>query len=92
MERKSVNGMNIDDLGGNMSYEFREVICPYCQHRFMIHKVECGVRFCDYKDKLTGKKMYVEKCPNCEKFLFAIENILEGIKEDDDRVIEVGFK
>ena len=74
------------------NYQFREVICPYCQHRYMTRKVECGVRFCDYKDKLTGNKMYLEICPKCGKFLFAIENILEGIKEDDDRVIEVGFK
>ena len=75
-----------------MAYEFREVICPYCKHQFMFHKIECGVRFCDYKDKITGKKMYVEICPNCGNFLLAIENILEGIKKDDDRVIKVMFK
>ncbi len=36
--------------------------------------------------------MYVEICPNCGNFLFTIENILDGIKEDDDRVMEVRFK
>ena len=69
----------------DMSYEFREVICPYCQHRYMTHKVS---EWCDYRDKITGKKMYVEKCPKCSNFLFAIENVLEGIKEDDERVTE----
>ena len=76
-----------------MPYEFREVICPYCQHQFMFHKVECGVRFCDYKDKITGKKIYLaDRCPNCGKFVFAIENILECIKEDDPRIREIRFK
>ncbi len=75
-----------------MAYEFREVICPYCQHQFMFHKIECGVRFCEYKDKITGKKMYSEQCPSCRKLLFAIENVLEGVKEDDERIIEVDFK
>ena len=75
-----------------MSYEFREEICPYCQHRYMFHKLECGVTFCEYKDRITGKKLHLEYCPNCSKYLYAIENVLEGIKEDDDRIIEVGYK
>lgn len=76
-----------------MSYEFREVICPYCEHRFMFHKVECGVRVYHYKDKITGKKIYLaDRCPNCGEFVFAIENILEGLKEDDERILKIGFK
>ena len=30
----------------------------------------------------------VEKGFRCSNFLFAIENVLEGIKEDDERVTE----
>lgn len=76
-----------------MSYEFREVICPYCEHRFMFHKAECGVRVYHYKDKITGKKIYLAgRCPNCGEFVFAIENILEGLKEDDERILKIGFK
>ncbi len=75
-----------------MPYEFREVICPYCKHQFMFQKTEDGVRIYDCRDKITGKKMYVAICPECRGFLYAIENFLEGVREDDDRVARIGFE
>lgn len=71
-----------------MTYEFREVICPYCKHQFMFHKNAGGVRAYEYIDRITGKKVYPERCTQCNKWLFAIENVLEGICEDDERVLE----
>ena len=70
-----------------MSYEYREVICPYCKHQFMFRKNEGGVKVCDYIDKITGTKMYSVICTSCGKWLKAMENVLEGVREDDDRIL-----
>lgn len=74
-----------------MAYEFREVICPYCQHRYMVHKSEGGVRAFEYFDKITGKKIYSSRCTKCKAWHYMLENELEGIREDDDRVLEKGL-
>ena len=74
-----------------MAYRFREVICPYCQHQFMLRKNEGGMKIYNYFDKKTGRKMYSTMCPQCKEHLYAIEHVLEGIKKDDERVLEKGL-
>ncbi len=73
-----------------MSYEYREVICPYCKHQFMFRKNEGGLKVCESMDKITGAKMYSVICTSCGKWLKAMKNVLEGICEDDDRILTRG--
>lgn len=54
----------------------------------MFYKNAGGVRAYEYIDRITGKKMFPERCTQCNKRLFAIENVLEGICEGDERVLE----
>ena len=70
-----------------MSYEFREVICPYCKHQYMFRKNEGGIKCGDYIDKTTGKIAIAEYCPKCGKWLYALDSVLEGVREDDARIV-----
>ena len=45
-----------------MAYEYREVICPYCRNQFMFHKNAGGVLAYEYIDRITGKRVYPERC------------------------------
>ena len=68
-----------------MEYKYREVICPYCQHRFMFSNnregLSCRLCLCQYVSKDPNvPKEYVQSadCPKCGKEMFVREHILEG--------------
>ena len=75
-----------------MAYEYREVVCPYCEHRFMFNKGVDGEKYYEYTDKTTGKILSSAICPKCGKTVIAIDKVLEGIREDDDRVVTHGIR
>ncbi len=74
-----------------MEYEFREIICPYCGHQFMFRKNEGGVKVFEYIDILTGKTCASTICTECRNIVIAIDKVLEGVREDDDRIKEQGI-
>ena len=50
-----------------MKYTFREVVCPFCEHRFMYNQNGREIIFYEYRDKETGK-YYIDKvCPKCNE-------------------------
>lgn len=57
-------------------YRFREVICPFCKHRYMTQI------YYDYDLTVTlpdkSLKGWITMCPVCSSFSFAAEGILEG--------------
>ncbi len=65
---------------------FREVICPYCNHRYMDRMDEGGIKAYDCYHKETGIKLDLSLCPKCSCFNYALKDVLEGFKEDDPRI------
>ena len=73
-----------------MSYQFREVKCPWCDHVFMWNKDgREGLIFHHYKLKETGEFLEEAKCPKCASKMIVLEHILEGIDFDDERVEKI---
>ena len=62
--------------------KYRQVICPYCKHQYMTHIIND-----DYEVKISneGKIMqgWVDKCPMCDHFLYAIDNVLLGVSKEE---------
>ncbi len=75
-----------------MAYEFREVICPYCGHQFMLHKSEGGIKIVEYLDKTNGKLCASTICPKCRETVIALDKVLVGVREDDDRIKVQGIR
>ena len=51
-----------------MGYKYREVICPYCHHKFMWQQsVQEGSTWAEYTDKITKEICLSAKCPECSK-------------------------
>jgi len=51
-----------------------------------------GEKYYEYTDKTTGKILSSAICPKCGKTVIAIDKVLEGIREDDDRVVTHGIR
>ena len=75
-----------------MGYNYREVKCPYCDHKFMWNKDEYGDNIHLYKLKETGEYLGKAVCPMCNIGMLVIEHELVGIDTDDDRVETVGIR
>ncbi|HAV90078.1 MAG TPA: hypothetical protein DCW44_02235 [Eubacterium sp.] len=71
---------------------FREVICPYCNHRYMERMDREGIIiegwYFYYKE--TGERMESSSCTKCRKICYVRKGVLEGYKKDDERIKEVG--
>lgn len=73
-----------------MSYQFREVKCPWCDHVFMWNKDgREGLIFHHYKLKETGEFLEEAKCPKCDSKMIVLEHVLEGIDFDDERIEKI---
>ena len=73
-----------------MSYQFREVKCPWCDHVFMWTKDRReGLIIHWQKLKKTGEFVEEAKCPKCASKMIVWEHILEGIDFDDERVEKI---
>lgn len=62
--------------------KYRQVICPYCKHQYMTHILDNNydVKICHDGDVLQG---WFDVCPMCNRFLYAIDNVLLGVAEDE---------
>ncbi len=70
-----------------MGYEYREVICSYCEHRFMARVDQHGLVIGNgFYDRETGNDVRTVLCPMCNKFSYAVGGILESVPEDDERI------
>ena len=56
-------------------YHFREIICPYCKHQFMMKREEEGIVI----EGVTDQKEDTI-CPKCGKWLTVKEHVLMGAK------------
>ncbi len=70
-----------------MSYEYREVKCPRCDHIFMWNKNSGeGILFHHYKLKSTGEPVEKAKCPQCRMEMIVLEHVIKGIDKEDDKI------
>ena len=56
-------------------YHFREIICPYCKHRFMMQRGQEGIVLEGINDRKEDTI-----CPKCGKWLTVKEHVLMGAK------------
>lgn len=76
-----------------MAYKYREVICPWCDHKFMWQEDGGeGPVICEYEDKETGKYYAATKCPKCSEEMVVLNHILQGIDTEDPRLIKHVFR
>ena len=76
-----------------MKYEYREVKCPWCEHIFMWNKNGRENHIlCLYKLKETGQYIEEAKCPKCNKKILVLDDVLEGIDIDDNRIEHIGIR
>lgn len=67
----------------------REVICPWCEHRFMwLEGREC-FRVTIYKLVETGEYLDSTKCPKCDEKVVMLPHILKGAAPGFDERIKV---
>lgn len=73
-----------------MSYRYREVKCPWCDHVFMWNKNSGeGLLWHNYRLKTTHDPVEEAKCPCCGETMIVLEHVLVGIDLDDERVEKV---
>lgn len=70
-----------------MSYIFREVKCPWCNHVFMWQKTaEEGPITHEYRIKTTGKYIEKTKCPLCEIDMLVSDHSYVGLDMNGEQV------
>jgi len=75
-----------------MTYEYREVKCPWCGHVFMWNKNGFDITIHEYRLKETGEVVKRTTCPKCSMEMIVMEHILEGIDIKDDRIEAFGIR
>ena len=50
-----------------MKYTFREVVCPFCEHRFMYNQNGREIIFYEYRDKKTESITLIQFALNAMK-------------------------
>lgn len=70
-----------------MSYKYRKVKCPWCDHVFMWQKnaIE-GLIIHEYRIKTTGEYIEKTKCPLCEMDMLVSDNSFVGLDMNDEQV------
>ena len=51
-----------------------EVVCPFCEHRFMYNQNGREIIFYEYRDKETGKYYIDTVCPKCNEKMIVLEH------------------
>ena len=70
-----------------MTYRFREVKCPWCDHVFMWNRDgREGIIINQYRLKDTGESIETAVCPMCENEVAVLDGIFEAIAVDDSRI------
>lgn len=67
-------------------YHYREVICPWCSHRFMWQEGSDTPPIYEYREKTTERILYSAKCPVCEKKMIVLPGEIFAVSLDDDKV------
>ncbi len=57
------------------AYHFREIICPYCKHQFMMRRMQEGIVIKGVTDRKEDTI-----CPKCGKWITVKEHVLMGAK------------
>ena len=76
-------------------YQYREIICGCCRHRFVFNKTpgEWGLFIC-YKKK-NGVNGIDTKCPKCGKGILAFDDEITALpfelREDREEIERQGF-
>lgn len=75
-----------------MGYEYREVVCPWCDHRFMWNKTGGGLKLHEYICIDTGEYADKTVCPKCANEMVVLEHVLNGVFKDDKRLKVYGIR
>lgn len=76
-----------------MNLEYRTVICPYCNHKFMWQKVnQEGTSYYVYEDKQSAEICLSAKCPLCSNQMIVSQNKLMGINKNNKGYIKYGIR
>lgn len=76
-----------------MSYYFREIICPYCEHKFMWQKdIQEKYSWFKYRNKKTGEICLSSKCPACSNKMIVSKDNIVGIHIDNSNFIAIPYK
>ena len=72
-----------------MGYTYREVICPYCHHKFMWQdSVQEGSSWAEYRNKATSEVCLSAKCPKCSQKMIVSKDSTIGINENSEDFIK----
>lgn len=74
-----------------MSYKYREVKCPWCDHVFMWNKNKEGLIIHNYRLKETKEYVDEAKCPKCGEEMVVLPHVFEGVDVNDER-LETWFR
>ena len=69
-----------------MSYKCREVICPFCKHKFMWMNGAENIVTVEYYLKENGERLDSASCPKCHNKMIIMENVLEGVTLSDEKI------
>ena len=76
-----------------MSYKYREVKCPWCNHVFMWNKNgREGLIIHIYRIKETNEYVEEAKCPKCEEKMIVLPHVFTGIDARDERIETIGIR
>lgn len=71
-------------------YKYREVICPWCKHRFMWNQSTISSQWNEYVDEKTGESIGLEtSCPMCSEKMIVVKGKLEGLFPDKTEGLQV---
>lgn len=69
-------------------YNYREVICPYCNHKYnWMNAPEDGNSYIIYRNKHTFEGCLSSKCPTCNRKSIVSESSAIGIDIDSEDFI-----
>ena len=76
-----------------MSYKYREVKCPWCDHIFMWNENgREGLIIHMYRLKETKEYVEEAKCPKCEEVMIVLPHVIEGLDINDERIETIGVR
>ena len=79
----------VKKIENTMTYRFREVKCPWCDHVFMWSRDgREGPFLWQYMLRVTGKPVETATCPMCGNEVAVLEGIFEAINVVDDRIVD----
>ena len=76
-----------------MSYKYREVKCPWCDHVFMWQKnSQERLIIYEYRRKTTGGYIEKAKCPKCGMDMLVSDDSFVGLEMNDEQIEIIGVR